>query len=227
MRIVAPMPLAAGRMGEALTRTIESGQLLLGIDADLANRSVRFGRLDRRQLQRGEVGLGLLDARYRFFAGNADAAAPSRFDPSRAEITLAHGTFTTARSLGAVDLPLQLPDRTAVLDVPLCDVRLQRVPLDDDLGCIGRAVPVDGAFNECRATWDPTDGGELTAAITVTQAQTIPLDASGRTLCALLAGAGCEGPARTWAVRPDTFACGDAAWTITARFSAVSATIGR
>lgn len=218
LRVTAPRSIAAGSMGAELTRATLAGHLLLGVEADLVRATVRLGRLDPREVRMGAVGLGLLDASYQFSSGNL---------PPNAPIALTRGTFSTTRALGALALPVEVPGRADAVDLPLCDVQLRRVPLTEDLGCIGAAVPTDGAFDECHPAWDPTDGGELTAAITVSQAEAISLDDAGTTLCALLAGADCVGPPSRWRAPPDSFACGDSAWTLTARFSAVSANIAR
>lgn len=225
--LVAPAPLREGPVGALLTLAVREGAVMVGLDADLARGVARFGRLDRRRVRRGAVGTGLLDARFGFFAGDADGPDPRRFDPLSVPIALAHSGFGATQALPGWDLPVAAVDGGAPGELHLCDLRIDRVGLDDDLGCVGRALPRDGAFDECDARWDVTDGAELTAAVSTTSARGLAVDASGRTLCDVLAGTSCGSSMSQWRNRPDTWACGDPAWRLIFRLAAVAARIDR
>lgn len=227
LRFVAPTPLRASPVGELLARAVRDGSALLGLDADLSRRFARLGRLDRRRFRRGRVGLGLLDARFGFFAGDAEVDEPHRYDPMVTLIALSPNDFGSTETHPRWDLPIAATDGGAARDLTLCNLRLARVPLDATAGCIGRAVPHAGTFDECRATWDPTDGAEISATITVTTARQVVVDAEGRTLCEVLAGTHCGSSMSQWRNRPDAYACDDSAWRVSLRLAAVAANIDR
>lgn len=234
LQFVLPVGLANEAVTRILRDYIAHGHTLFGIVYESAGMVMHAGPM--LVTQPGSTGLGLIDARYRFYRADDRALVPIPNRPqdwvpvviplrSEGDHLTSEGTTQTLRIV--TRYPGLGP---AIFD--MANVRIGEFRGSESDECLGAALPSGRQFNECTALWTPesADGApmlDVEGVLTVAQARAIGVFTEGRSVCAIVAGTtDCDAvPMQNWSNPPDTNLNGEPAWRLRARISAVRANI--
>lgn len=233
MQPTAPPAIANAAVAGAINERMANGTFLWAMSADLAAGTFRTGSLHP-SFARGAVGLGLLDGRFAYYAGNAGGAGDAaRYDPVRTTATVTSDRLTTAAVAGTVRYAVFNPDGSLFTELPLTGLRVSNLRLTADRGCVGAGRPDDGRFSELTSPWNVVDDtgaayGTVEGDISAADARAVSVYLGGTSvpLCDLLAGAPCDTPMAMWPKQPDVTVGGASGWHLRADFAAVSARVG-
>lgn len=233
LRPTSPSAIANAAVEDAVDTRIQNGTFLWALGVDFAAMTFRTGSFNPDARTPGAVGLGLLDARYAYFHGDATGAGDAaRYDPVEGTVTLSGDRWSTSTVVGPVRLPIYNPDGSLFTVLPLTNLRLHDVLRTADRGCIGAGRPQNGRFAEGTSVWNTVDDagtpyGVVEADISAADARgvSVLLDDAVVPLCDVLAGAPCSASPETWPKRPDTAVGAEPAWHLQAYFAAVSAAL--
>lgn len=231
--ILQPSALSNAALQSGLVATLQRGGLAWGLRLDLTARTFETGAFNPATTTRGSVGLGLLDAQYRFYHDDAaDAVGASRYNPVTGALTVTGDRVTTEVAAGPLRVPFFNVDGSTLLTLPLSNVRVSQLQLTADRGCVGTGRVQSGRFSESTSAWNTTDAGDAPyalidgdIAVALAREVNISLGGSTVTLCELLAGVSCTRSMSTWARQPDASVDGAPAFHFRATLAAVSATV--
>lgn len=232
LRPTAPAAIANAAVEGAINERMANGTFLWAMSADLAAGTLRTGSLHA-NFTRGAAGLGLLDGRFAYYARNAGGAGdPARYDPVSTSLTVSGDRFSSGTVAGVARYAVFNPDGSLFTELPLTNLRVSRVHLTADRGCIGAGRPDEGRFSELTSPWNVVDDtgaayGTVEGDISAADARTVSVYLRGMSvpLCDLLAASPCAMPMAMWPKQPDVTVGGAPGWHLRADFAAVSARV--
>jgi hypothetical protein len=209
-------------VGNVINDAMHRGGFLWGLRIDTSRNTIETGALGTTMC--GTLGIGLLDARYRFYQNNAPSpGAVDRWNSVTMASRTSGSSLVGGPAATSVTLPIFDASGALLTEFPLCAPTLTAT-LSSARGCISLGDVSGGRFDECTSNWATAPG--VSAIVTVSAARRVQVTALRTTLCNLLAGTNCETmPEERWMQPPDTMGCGERGWSLQAQFAAVSAQI--